>query len=187
VIRVSIVSDSSARSRRIAEMLADDDRIEVLQADGPSILAEVVVAATAGTKLPAGSNVVFLSDDDRITFEPRARAWLPLSVTGAELIAAIIAAANDLTVLTQAQVQRRLPSRMSTQDSYDGAIEPLTNREFQVLRMLANGLGNKEIADQLRMSNHTAKFHVAQILAKLGAASRTEAVMIAIRHGLVPI
>ncbi len=158
-----------------------------MDADAPSVLADVVIAASARTKLPPGSNVVFLSDDDRITFEARGRAWLPLSVTGPELIAAVIAAANDLTVLTQVQAQRRLPSRMSSQDSYDGVVEPLTSRELQVLRMLANGLGNKEIAQHLRMSSHTAKFHVAQILAKLGAASRTEAVMIAIRHGLVPI
>jgi DNA-binding NarL/FixJ family response regulator len=52
---------------------------------------------------------------------------------------------------------------------------------------MADGLGNKEIAGHLGISDHTAKFHVAQVLAKLGAATRTEAVTIAIRRGLVPI
>jgi DNA-binding NarL/FixJ family response regulator len=51
--------------------------------------------------------------------------------------------------------------------------------------MLASGLGNKEIAAKLRISDHTAKFHVASILGKLGAASRTEAVSLGIRRGLV--
>jgi DNA-binding NarL/FixJ family response regulator len=53
--------------------------------------------------------------------------------------------------------------------------------------MMADGLANKEIATQLAISDHTAKFHVAQILAKLGASTRAEAVSIGIRRGLVPI
>jgi DNA-binding NarL/FixJ family response regulator len=63
--------------------------------------------------------------------------------------------------------------------------EPLTRREREVLQMLAAGLGNKEIASRLDISDHTAKFHVGSILGKLGAASRTEAVALGIRRGLV--
>jgi DNA-binding NarL/FixJ family response regulator len=63
--------------------------------------------------------------------------------------------------------------------------EPLTAREVQVLRMIADGLGNKQIAWQLGISEHTVKFHVTSIMAKLHAASRTEAVAAGIRHGLV--
>ena len=63
--------------------------------------------------------------------------------------------------------------------------EPLTKREREVLQMLAAGLGNKEIAAKLNISDHTAKFHVGSILGKLGAASRTEAVALGIRRGLV--
>jgi DNA-binding NarL/FixJ family response regulator len=65
--------------------------------------------------------------------------------------------------------------------------DPLTPREHEVLQMLAAGLGNKEIAGRLHISDHTAKFHVSQILAKLNAASRAEAVSIAMRRGLVPL
>jgi DNA-binding NarL/FixJ family response regulator len=53
--------------------------------------------------------------------------------------------------------------------------------------MMADGLGNKQIAWQLGISEHTVKFHVASILTKLNAASRTEAVAVAIRHGLAPV
>ena len=63
--------------------------------------------------------------------------------------------------------------------------ESLTARERQVLQMLAGGLGNKEIAARLKISEHTAKFHVASILGKLSAASRTEAVAIGLRRGLI--
>jgi DNA-binding NarL/FixJ family response regulator len=66
-------------------------------------------------------------------------------------------------------------------------IQPLTPRELQILRMLSDGLPNKSIATALEISEHTAKFHVGQILAKLGAESRTEAVTIGIRHGLVMV
>ena len=63
--------------------------------------------------------------------------------------------------------------------------EPLTPREREVLQMISAGLGNKEIAGRLSISDHTVKFHVASILGKLGASSRTEAVSNGIRHGLV--
>jgi two-component system, NarL family, nitrate/nitrite response regulator NarL len=66
-------------------------------------------------------------------------------------------------------------------------LQPLTPRELQILRMLSDGLPNKSIAAELQISEHTAKFHVSQILAKLGAESRTEAVAIGIRHGLVMV
>ncbi len=66
-------------------------------------------------------------------------------------------------------------------------IEPLTPRELQILRMLSEGLANRAIGAQLEISEHTAKFHVGQILAKLGAESRTEAVTIAIRRGLIMV
>jgi DNA-binding CsgD family transcriptional regulator len=72
----------------------------------------------------------------------------------------------------------------------DAAVEissgtALTPREGEVLRLLAEGLANKEIAARLSFSTHTAKFHVESILRKLGAANRAEAVMEGIRQGLL--
>ena len=61
----------------------------------------------------------------------------------------------------------------------------LTPREVEVLRMLADGTSNKEIAFQLGISEHTVKFHVASILSKLNAGSRTEAVTLGVRMGLI--
>ena len=64
-------------------------------------------------------------------------------------------------------------------------VEELSPREVEVLRSMAEGFGNKEIATRLGISDHTVKFHISSILAKLGVASRTEAVTQGIRMGLV--
>ena len=63
--------------------------------------------------------------------------------------------------------------------------EPLTPRETEVLALVAEGLSNKAIADQLGISDQTVKFHVGSIAGKLGAANRTEAVRRAVRRGLI--
>lgn len=63
----------------------------------------------------------------------------------------------------------------------------LTLREGEVLRLMAQGLGNKEIAAALGISTHTAKYHVASVLAKLDAHTRTEAVTRGLREGLLPL
>ncbi len=66
-------------------------------------------------------------------------------------------------------------------------IEPLTPRENEVLRLLADGLANREIATRLNISEHTIKFHIRSILGKLGASSRTEAVTRGLRSGLIEL
>jgi DNA-binding NarL/FixJ family response regulator len=66
-------------------------------------------------------------------------------------------------------------------------VEDLTPREYEVLQLLADGLGNKEIASKLDISEHTIKFHIRSILGKLGASSRTEAVARGLRSGLIEL
>jgi two-component system, NarL family, nitrate/nitrite response regulator NarL len=69
----------------------------------------------------------------------------------------------------------------------DTPVEPLTRRELEVLRLMAQGLGNKQIAERLGITEHTAKFHVHTILGKLSTQSRTEAVVRAAQRGLIAI
>ena len=71
--------------------------------------------------------------------------------------------------------------------SVEALLDALTSREREVLEMLAEGLSNKEIAWRMKISEHTVKFHVASVFAKLGASTRTEAVMHGIRQGLIMI
>jgi two-component system, NarL family, response regulator YdfI len=118
------------------------------------------------------------------------RAVLPNDISPDQLVAALQAAACGLLVMHPAQVSAHVnhngfPSAPARSQALDELAEPLTPRESEVLQMLASGLGNKEIAAKLAISEHTVKFHVASILGKLGAASRTEAVSLGIRRGLV--
>ena len=78
----------------------------------------------------------------------------------------------------------RAGARLDGAEDGDSA---LTRRELSVLRLVAHGLGNKEIASELGISTHTVKYHLASLLAKLGVHTRTEAVTIGLRKGLVPL
>jgi DNA-binding NarL/FixJ family response regulator len=73
------------------------------------------------------------------------------------------------------------------EESAIGFHEPLTAREIEVLEQMAEGLPNRAIAARLGISDQTVKFHVASVMAKLGAANRTDAVRRAVREGLVTL
>ena len=98
-----------------------------------------------------------------------------------------IHSARDGLVLLDPEVAHELGrvSRPPNDESLIETVEELTPREVEVLRLLADGLGNKEVALRLGISDHTVKFHISSILAKLGAGSRTEAVTLGIRRGLI--
>ena len=112
------------------------------------------------------------------------RGVLPASAEPRQLAAALQAVVRELVVLNS-EVASPFRPAASRATPADELTEPLTPREKEVLRLLASGLGNKEIAARLKISEHTAKFHVASILGKLGAASRAEAVSIGMRKGLI--
>jgi DNA-binding NarL/FixJ family response regulator len=105
-------------------------------------------------------------------------------VAPAPLLAALRAVARGLTVFDPALAALRATPRASAPTSTP---EGLTPREREVLTLLAEGLSNKAIADRLDISEHTAKFHVNAVLAKLGVQRRTEAVVRAARMGLVTL
>lgn len=111
-------------------------------------------------------------------------AILSPDVTAEQLCAAAEGARNGMTVL-EPTFARSLQVGSAAPTSGEG--ESLTPRELEVVRAMALGLPNKGIARRLGISEHTVKFHVGTILAKLGAASRTEAVMTAARRGLLPL
>ena len=114
------------------------------------------------------------------------RGMLPREATAAEIVAAVTSVAAGLVVLSPDAVDAVLPTLSSSPRALPPTpTQALTPREIEVLGMLAEGLGNKTIARRLGISEHTVKFHVGSIFSKLNASSRTEAVTIGARQGLI--
>jgi two-component system nitrate/nitrite response regulator NarL len=138
-----------------------------------------------------GAPVLALVADEaagEVALTAGARGLLFRDVAPAPLVAGLLAVARGLTVFDPALQEVRASARGIT-SATQGAAGPdtLTPREREVLGLLAEGLSNKAIADRLSISEHTAKFHVNAVLAKLGVQRRTEAVVRAARMGLVTL
>ena len=114
------------------------------------------------------------------------RGILPQASTEAEMMAAVEAVASGLVVLHPDVVESLLPLKESSlTDAIANPVQALTPREIEVLQLLGFGLGNKAIAKRLSISEHTVKFHVSSIFQKLGVSTRTEAVTLGVRLGLL--
>ena len=116
------------------------------------------------------------------------RAFLSRESDPDNVLSAINAVCEGLVLLSTATAES-LASVYRDQplEGEDEVSEEITSRETEVLRMLAEGLANREIGTRLGISEHTVKFHISSILDKLGASTRTEAVTLGIRRGLIPI
>jgi DNA-binding NarL/FixJ family response regulator len=127
------------------------------------------------------------SKDAGIALNAGATAVLNRSATRRKIAAAIVAAATGLVVLQPEHLGQLVDSTPLPAESRNGTLgaAQLTPRELEVLAAMADGASNKAIARRLGISFSTVKFHVASILAKLDADSRTEAVMKAAQSGLV--
>jgi DNA-binding NarL/FixJ family response regulator len=141
------------------------------------------------TEGSSGIPLIFLVPGDvsewNFAVRQGARAVLSSRASGEQIAAAIHAVAAGLAVFQPGEFDNFLEA-VIPQDR-EKLPEALTPREIEVLRLMALGLANKEIASRLNISEHTAKFHVASIMGKLGAENRTEAVMSGVQHGLVLI
>lgn len=127
------------------------------------------------------------AEDGRDGIRALAAGAAGLLLRGADagrLVLAARAAAGGLLALDPSLVEAALPVRDAASEA---PIETLTPREREVLALMAEGLANRLIAERLGITEHTAKFHVHTILGKLGTQSRTEAVVRAVRLGLVAI
>ena len=150
-------------------------------ADGLDVIKRIRAAAPE-------AKVVILSAFDNPTYVARAVAagahdYLLKTVSRSELIAAVTSAASGEHA-TRAGELRRVAGQMSRRDQTAVGGVPLTPRENQVLRLVAMGLSNQEIADSLEISIETVKEHVQNLLRKVELNDRTQAAVWAIRHGL---
>jgi DNA-binding NarL/FixJ family response regulator len=212
-IRVVVADDQAAVREGLAIMLDLLDDVEVVgeAADGEEALRLVAahapdvvlmdlrmprcdgVEATARIRAehPATRVVVLTTyaDDEHILAALRAGAlgYLTKDAGRGHIAQAVRAAAGGQSVLDP-QVQQRLLSAASGTPSLSPspAAPPdgLTTRELEVLRLIASGLSNREIAGQLYVSEATVKSHINRIFAKTGVRDRAQAVQYAYRHGL---
>jgi len=115
------------------------------------------------------------------------RGILPQSSTESEILATVEAVASGLVVLHPDVVEYLLPPKEGSlrENALVNPVQTLTPREIEVLQMLGSGLGNKAIAKRLNISEHTVKFHLSSIFQKLGVSTRTEAVTVGVRLGLI--
>ena len=213
---IDVLVEASAPNlyAEIADLIRDYSQIRVIESGSDTAVGsegqpqpDVVLVATdadrpapesfdwnAGGWNAAGVPVVLLVENPARRLEALpmgVRAVLPRNATPAEIVGAIEAVVAGLYVFHPSDVDSIPMLRPREADTVAEFVEPLlerlTPREIEVLQLLSGGLGNKEIASRLNISEHTAKFHVASIMGKLGATSRTEAVTLGIRHGLVMI
>ena len=200
-IRVTIVASSPALAAGLTSLLAADPGIVVLTdrelASGraPDLvlldpLAEGLLEEYVDEQWP-GVSLLYIGEPpspELFTESERVIGAVAANVDAPRLRAAVRAAAAGLTVVDPAlDVTVHLPgSGPSHQADRDDGVS-LTPRERQVLELVARGYPNKSIAYELRISEHTAKFHVGSLLSKLEAASRAEVVTNATRRGLLTV
>jgi NarL family two-component system response regulator YdfI len=211
VIRVMVAATSAVRRGGLEAMIRENTSFR-LAGSAPGLVGlaervrelqpEVVVVdlpqpdpqfpSIAASLEQAGAAPVVLTEEPDAGWSSRVlragvRALLAREASMAEIHSAIQAASSGM-ILLDPEIARALitHSRSTiTETTPLETIEELTPREIEVLRMLAEGLGNKEIAARLGISDHTVKFHISSILAKIGASTRTEAVTLGIRMGLI--
>jgi two-component system, NarL family, response regulator YdfI len=211
VIRVLIGARSEVVRAGLASLLTADPRFQVvgtfsiddltrvedlqpevvlLDLDSPSD-ESLLAAIQSGGALVNSSLMILTEDTESLAVDVLGsglRAILPRYATPEEIIAAIQAAATGLVALHPDIFDSMLSRiRPGQQSELDPSGQILTPREIEVLRMIADGLGNKEIASKLSISDHTVKFHISSIFAKLSASNRAEAVTLGIRHGLIMV
>jgi len=205
LVRVALVAPNPALRIGLHELLAanlgltvsaeagDLRELEVAEDETDVLVLAAVPLTQVAEELSAWRAVLVLTDDAGEV--PRWRVshggtWgvLSTSATQEELGAAVLALAEGLWVGAPGLLTAMLRAPFfSDSASADALIEPLTARETEVLQHMAEGLANKQIAAKLGISEHTVKYHLSSLYAKLNASSRTEAVRTGLHLGLISI
>ncbi|MEW5940143.1 MAG: response regulator transcription factor [Chloroflexota bacterium] len=195
MIRVLLAAPSPALRAGLRSLLAADSQVEVVgesarltDLDDPE--ADILILSASASSLttewlPPDSISLLLLTDSPLTPSDALRSrpafgLLPSDASPEELLAAVRALAEGLTVGPRSLLFPSDPS-----DSAERG--PLTERELEVLSLLAKGLANKQIAAALGISEHTVKFHVSSIYSKLNATNRAEAIRAGLRGGWIAL
>jgi len=198
-LRVAVVAAAPALRAGLSALLAADPGLQPVPLDNFTLagdnldaividysLGEPGTAAGLAEALPTTPLILIGADPaaDGPGLADTPVAYLPTDIEAVPLAAAVRAVGSGLIVLDPVIAGS---TRAQTDTPVSADSDLLTARELEVLHLVAEGYPNKSIAHELGISEHTAKFHVGSLLGKLGAASRTEAVTIATRRGILHV
>ena len=195
-IKVALLTDDPLLRTGLTSLLAQNESISVVDDNAEVALWDAGVdpgkTLTRLGELKALDMPVVAVVGDPAHVAPAiaagARGVVLRDQVGPGIHAALTAVRSGLTVMDTALASSLVPNPPANTNVSDKAPKgrgELTERERQVVQLLSEGLSNKLIADRLGISDHTAKFHVNGVMMKLGASTRTEAVVEAMRRGLI--
>ena len=198
MIKVRIIAENPTMRIGLREVIGQFPGMMVESVDSigkenfadPIDVMVVVLTSNVGVIAHAQS-VLYLTDnilDLHKLLDQELPVWgaLPTNASEQKIEIAIRALADGLWVGTPGLIGGLFQQKRSyALDENDYLTQPLSERETEVLQLAAEGLSNKQIALQLHISEHTSKFHLSSLYAKLGVASRTEAIRIGVKKGLV--
>lgn len=187
MIRVLVNVASPAMRAGLGALLSSDEEIRVVNDDSFEDESEadvVITSASAVLSEDSSSAAILFLNDGQVNVEEMKRAhrvWgvLRAEASAEELVAAVRALSQGLVVGS--------PELMFSGENEAAERGPLTERETEVLGLLARGLANKQIAASLGISEHTVKFHVSSIYTKLNVTNRAEAVGAGLRGGWIAL
>jgi DNA-binding NarL/FixJ family response regulator len=194
-IKVALLTDDPLLRAGLSSLLAQVGSIDVVEGDGAEVAlwdagndASKTLARLAELRAMSMPVVAVVGDPAHTApaLAAGARGVVLRDHVGPGIHAALAAVRSGLTVMDTQLANSLVPSQPVHATPGKGRGE-LTERERQVVQLLSEGLSNKLIADRLGISDHTAKFHVNGVMMKLGASTRTEAVVEAMRRGLIKL
>ncbi|MEM8808576.1 MAG: response regulator transcription factor [Cyanobacteria bacterium P01_G01_bin.38] len=182
------IVDSVAQLARVKRQPGSLDALLLVAELSDELLQSLAELMEAAGQL----GTILLVDDDQVERRGLSQALslgtvglLPASISAVGLRGAIATVAQGLSVIHPDFTEILFTHSPTLLDDEADLIEPLTPREIEVLDQLAQGLSNKAIAKRLNISEHTVKFHISALFSKLNATSRTEAVALGLRQGLI--
>jgi DNA-binding NarL/FixJ family response regulator len=203
-IKVALLTDDPLLRTGLTSLLAQNGAISVVDREGAEVALwdagidpTKTLARMAELRTLPMPVVAVVGDAAHVApaIAAGARGVVLRDQVGPGIHAALAAVRSGLTVMDTAlasalvpstPIARKAPANANGEPPHHGKGRgELTERERQVVQLLAEGLSNKLIADRLGISDHTAKFHVNGVMMKLGASTRTEAVVEAMRRGLI--
>jgi DNA-binding NarL/FixJ family response regulator len=189
-LRSMLANAEGTDVRVVGEASSPTDSSELSEADVVLLANEELLEEASFAVAEDGTQaLVLISEEDNAVSRLRAmqlRGWgvVPPDAPPEELAAAVAAAGQGLIVLPKAVTERLLHEPAASAEELS---ETLTAREREVLDLLGHGLSNKLIGRELHISEHTVKFHISSLYAKLGVNNRAEAVSRGARYGLISL